>query len=372
VFFKKIGGFQIAFEGAEDYDLILRITEQVDPSTIAHIPQILYHSRITEKSAHEPFPAKSVIAAGKRAVCEALRRRHEQAVIEDGLFPGSYRVRYEISGNPEVTIIIPTKDKAELVRKCVNSIITKTKYQNYRILLVENQSSEQETFTLYDCLLQNPNINLIRYDRPFNFSAMNNYAVSQVRSPYILFLNNDIEVISGEWLSSMIEHIQRVGVGAVGAKLMYPDNTVQHAGVIIGICGIAGHSHRYFPAGNHGYLGRADIVQDVSAVTAACMIMKKEFFVELKGFDEDLIVAYNDVDLCLRIRQSGRLIIYTPYARLYHHESVSRGNDRMPEKVQRAQREFAFMRTRWGSVIDRGDPYYNPNLTCDREDFSRK
>lgn len=214
---------------------------------------------------------------------------------------------------------------------------------------------------------------MLNYDQPFNFSAINNFAVNVVRSHYILFLNNDTEVISPEWLTALLEHAQRDDVGAVGAKLLYPNNTIQHAGVILGIVGhppVAGHSHRYFPGQHGGYCGRANIIQNVSAVTAACLLMKRELFIQIGGFEEELSVAFNDVDLCLKIRQRGYLIVYTPFAELYHYESLSRGSDDTPERKNRFRDEVLYIRRKWGNAIDGGDPYYNPNLTHEREDFS--
>ncbi len=367
----SVGGFRNDFDGAQDYDLFLRITEKSAPGTIGHIPKILYHWRMTGSSESGNSGVKPyAIKAAKKALSETIARRGLEAGVGEGIFPGSYRVRYTIHGNPEITIIIPTKDKSALLRTCIQSILDKTTYQNYQILIVDNQSSEPETFVYYESLRNNEKIRIIHYRKAFNYSIINNYAVAQTTSPYILFMNNDIEVISEDWLTAMLEHIQREGVGAVGAKLLYPDNTVQHAGVIIGIGGVAGHSHKHYSVKDHGYFGRMNIIQDVSAVTAACMLMKKDFFQKTGGFDEALAIAFNDVDLCLRIRQEGQLIVYTPYAQLYHHESMSRGYEDTPEKEQRFQQEIQFIRDRWGVVIDQGDPFYNPNLTLYREDYS--
>ena len=254
----------------------------------------------------------------------------------------------------------------------------KTEYNNYDIVIVDNQSTDNEIFEYYTSLEYNPKIKILFYNKPFNFSAINNYAVTQVDSPYILFLNNDPEVISSEWLSAMLEHAQRKYVGAVGAKLLYPNNLIQHAGVILGITGtpgqkgVAGHSHKYLPNNCTGYYLRPHIIGNYSMVTAACLMMRKEVFKEIGGFNEDLAIAFNDVDLCMRIRSAEYLIVYTPYSQLYHHESLSRGYENTPDKQARFTREVTLIREKWGRVIDNGDPYYNPNLTLESEDFSIK
>jgi len=299
-----------------------------------------------------------------------MRREIGIEKISEGFRRGTdYRIIYKIDNKPNVSIIIPTKDNVNILRKCINSIIDNTLYYNYEIILVDNRSINEETFNYYE-ELDEDFIKILKFDEEFNYSRMNNFAVSHCSNEYILFLNNDIEVITGQWLVSMLEHAQRDGVGAVGAKLLYPDGTVQHAGVIIGLGGVAGHSHKCFPAHNPGYFYRIQMVQDFSAVTAACMLTKKSLFEEVGGFDEkDLAVAFNDVDYCLKLRHKGYLIVYTPYAELYHHESLSRGYEDTPEKQKRFQQEVAYRKEKWGYVLD-NDPYYNPNLTRDREDFS--
>jgi GT2 family glycosyltransferase/2-polyprenyl-3-methyl-5-hydroxy-6-metoxy-1,4-benzoquinol methylase len=372
----SVGGFRSGYDGSQDYDLFLRVTEKIPPETIAHIPKILYHWRMIKGSAADQTDAKPyAITSAKKALSDALIRRGIQGEVSDGLFQSSYRIRYAIHGNPKVSIIIPTRDKVEILKRCIQSILEKTTYDNYEIVIVDNQSTDPNTAEYYLTLKNNPRIRLLHYDKPFNFSAINNFAVAQVDSPYILFLNNDTEVISDEWLTTMLEHAQQTNVGAVGAKLLYPNNTIQHAGVIIGIIGnpaVGGHSHRYLPDEHPGYFGRASHIQEVSAITAACLLMKKEVFNEIGGFNEDLAIAFNDVDLCLKIREKGYLIIYTPYARLYHHESLSRGVEDTVEKQERFKTEVNYIREHWGSIIDKGDPYYNLNLTRDKEDFSLK
>jgi GT2 family glycosyltransferase/2-polyprenyl-3-methyl-5-hydroxy-6-metoxy-1,4-benzoquinol methylase len=371
----EIGGFQQGYDGSQDYDLFLRITEKIKNNEIFHIPKILYHWRVIPDSAAASTGAKPyAYLAAKKALTDSMaRRKIDIEGVMDGCWTGSYRINYSIHSNPKISIIIPTKDKIELLRRCINSILEKTTYKNYELLIVDNQSESKDTFDYYEQIKDNLRIHIVQYNKPFNFSAINNYAVTQVTSPYILFLNNDTEVISGDWLSAMLEHAQRVNIGAVGAKLLYPNRTIQHAGIILGIIGdppVGGHAHRYLPDNNHGYSGRADIIQNVSAVTAACLLMRKEVFEQIRGFDENLAVAFNDVDFCLRIRDSGHLIVYTPFATLIHHESLSRGHEDTPEKRKRFLEEVQYIRKKWGEVIEKGDPYYNPNLTRDKEDFS--
>ncbi len=374
-----IGGFRSGYDGSQDYDLFLRCTERISPVSIAHIPKILYHWRIIRGSAADSVIAKPyAIAAAKKALADFLNRKGQLGEVFDGFSLSSYRIRYSIKSHPRVSIVIPTKDHVEILKRCVRSILDKTRYQNYEIVIVDNQSREDDTFDYYNSLNTDPKIRILHYDKQFNFSAINNYAVTQVDSPYILFLNNDTEVISGEWLSAMLEHAQRDGIGTVGAKLLYPNNLIQHAGVIMGITGtpgqkgVAGHSHKNLPANCNGYFLRSQIIGNYSAVTAACLMMRKNVFQEIGGFNEDLAIAFNDVDLCLKIRSAGYLIIYTPYSQLYHHESVSRGYENTPEKQARFSKEVRLIRDRWGTVIDSGDPYYSPNLTLEREDFSIK
>jgi len=375
----KVGGFREGYDGSQDYDLFLRVTELIDEKKIAHIPKILYHWRSVLGSAAKMVSAKPyAFMAAKKALKDALSRREIEAEILDGLLLSSYRVRYKIVEDPKVSIIIPTKDKVSTLKTCIDSILKKTNYKNYEIFIIDNQSKEEKTLKYYHRIKNNSKIKIVKYNKPFNFSEINNFAVSKVDTEYILFLNNDTEVISEEWLEAMLEHAQRKQVGAVGAKLLYPDNTIQHAGVILGITGtpgqkgVAGHSHKYVSDTEYGYFLRPHLTQDLSAVTAACMMMRKQVFKEVGGFNVNLAVAFNDVDLCLKIREKGYLIVYTPYAKLYHHESLSRGYEDTPEKQARFLKEIEYVRKKWGHVIDKGDPYYNPNLTLEKEDFSIK
>jgi len=353
-----INGFRKDYDGAQDYDLFLRVLEKIDERNIAHIPRILYHWRMSSTSVALSFDTKPYADdAGKKALRDAMRRRGiEIEDVQNAFSIGSYRIKYKILNMPEVTIIIPTKDNVKLLRNCIDSILNKTIYQNYKILIVDNQSKEDQTFEYYNTI-NNYKIKIIYYDNEFNYSLINNYAISQTDSEYILFLNNDIEVISGEWLNAMIEHIQREGVGAVGAKLLFSDNKIQHCGVVF----YEGNPyHIYYKNPNQdGYFGIVGIVRNYSAVTAACMLTKKSLFLEVGGFDPIFAVAFNDVDYCLKLKSKGYNIVYTPFASLYHHESQTRGAEDI--KQLRFRNELNELRKRWPG-IPFGDPSLNPNL----------
>ena len=269
-----------------------------------------------------------------------------------------------------MSIIIPFKDKSEFLKKCVNSILKRTEYEEYEIVLIDNQSEKEETFKYLDKIKENSGFRVLDFNKPFNFSAINNYAISKIDSEYLILMNNDIEVISPDWIESMLEFAQRKDVGAVGALLYYPNNTVQHAGIILGIKGIAGHSHLGVNKDSMGYFGRLKTIQNLSAVTAACLMTKKTIYNEVGGFDENYSHAFNDVDFCLKIRERGYMIVYTPYAELYHHESLSRGYEDTQEKQERFKEEIEYFKEKWSEILANGDPYYSPNLTLDREDFS--
>ena len=367
----EIGGFRREYDGAQDYDLFLRAIEMIKPTDIGHIPQILYHWRTHSGSTACSYDAKPyAIQAGKNAISAALKRRGVTGEVTDGLPYGLYRVKYHISGNPKISIIIPSKDKMSILKYCIESIRRKTTYQNYEIIIIDNSSTEPETFSYYQSLKKDPKMKIFSYHKPFNYSAINNFGVSNIETEFIVFLNNDTEVISEDWLSAMLEHAQRTEVGAVGAKLVFPNNTIQHAGVIIGINNTAGHSHKGYLSDNVGYFGRISLIGNFSAVSGACMMLRRDVFNQVGGFNELLTVAYNDVDLCLKIRQKGYLIVYTPYAELYHYESLSRGAENNPEKLSRSVEEIKYLKEQWKTVFERGDPYYNPNLTLAIENFS--
>ncbi len=366
---RAVGGFRSGYDGSQDYDLFLRICDYT--TRIAHIPEILYHWRAVEGSIGKDGAAKPyAYDSAKKALADHLQRRGLPAEVEDGFFIGSYHIRYAIPEPPKVTIIIPTRDKVRVLQRCIDSILEKTTYTNYQILVVDNKSCEQDTLDYYDELAREHRIRIIHYDKEFNFSALNNFAVRQVGSDYLVFLNNDTEVISPQWLDEMVGLGQRQDVGAVGCLLFYDNDTVQHGGVIIGIGGIAGHAHKHYSADEEGYFGRLKVVQNLSAVTAACLLVRRQVFDEVGGFTEELSHAFNDVDLCLKIREKGYLNVYTPFARLYHHESISRGLETSRAKRARFNRERCYCEERWQRILRQGDPYYNPNLSQDREDFS--
>ncbi|WP_051305209.1 glycosyltransferase family 2 protein [Desulfogranum mediterraneum] len=366
---ERTGGFRAGFEGSQDYDLFLRVSEQA--RQIGHIPQILYHWRAIEGSVGKRGDAKMyAYKSGRKALREHLARLKLAGRVEDGLFLGSYRIHYRLSAPHPLAIIIPSKDQVQVLKRCVDSILERTSYQHYRIYIVDNGSEEEQTFAYYRSLESREQVHILHYNQPFNFSAINNFAVGQTSEPFLLFLNNDTEVISPTWLEEMLGHIQRPEVGAVGSLLYYANNTVQHGGVILGIGGVAGHAHKYAQGREYGYFGRLKTVQNLSAVTAACLLTRRSVFAEIGGFEEGLSHAFNDVDLCLRIRRQGYLIVYTPFAELYHHESISRGYENTPEKMDRFKQEREFCEERWDKLLGQGDPYYNPHLSLSREDFS--
>ncbi len=339
---------------------------------IHHIPKILYHWRMSPQSTSYASTIKPAAERNAlRALEGALARRGIHGVVERTNLPHYFRVRREITGAPRVSIVIPFKDQPRLLRQCIESILEKSTYSHFEIIGVSNNSQSSETFALMQALAQrDARVRFYEYNEPFVFSSIVNFGVSKANGEHVLLLNNDIEVISWDWLEAMLEHSQRPEVGVVGAKLYYPNDTVQHAGIIIGLGGYAAHSHKHFFSNANGYFNRLNVIQNVSAVTGACLMVKREIYDRLQGFDEPhLGVAYNDVDFCLRVRELGYVNVFTPYAELYHHESISRGYEDTPEKQQRFEREKAYFRTRHAAILEQGDPYYNPNLTPDREDF---
>lgn len=366
---KKAGGFRQEFDGAQDHDFIFRCVETA--RRVGHIPEILYHWR-THKASTADNPASKMYAfdAGKRAIEAHLERTDTEGVVTHTPDLGFFRVKYPVQGNPLVSIIIPNKDEKETLKDCIESIRKKTEYENYEIIIVENNSTTEEIFQYYKELSQDPRIRLLRWKKEFNYSAINNYGVSHARGEYLIFLNNDVKIITPGWIKEMLGVCQRPEVGAVGVKLIYPDNTIQHAGCVIGIGGIAGHMFVDMPANRTGYLHKASILQDMSAVTAACMMMKRTAFEEAGGFTEKLAVAFNDVDLCLKVRKNEKLIVYDPYVQLYHMESKTRGAEDSTEKVRRFQEEIEYMRCQWIDILKKGDPYYNKNLSLTKWNYS--
>jgi glycosyltransferase involved in cell wall biosynthesis len=366
-----IGGFREGLEGAQDYDLALRCVERLEPNQIYHIPRILYHWRAHAESTAKSGNAKPyALRAGAKALDEHFRRQGVNAIAELLDF-GMYRIRYALPDPmPLVSLIIPTRNGLQLLRRCVESILEKTTYPNYEILLIDNASDDPAIFRYFKEIEAEARIRVVRDDRPFNFSALNNAAVKLARGEVVGLLNNDLEIISPEWLSEMVSHALRPEVGAVGARLWYPGNTLQHGGVVIGLGGVAGHSHKHLPQKMSGYFWRANLIQNYSAVTAACLVIRKSVYEEVGGLNEvNLQVAFNDVDFCLRVREAGYRNIWTPYAELYHHESATRGYEDRPEKQERFAKEVQYMKQRWGDTL-LNDPAYSLNLTLDREDFS--
>lgn len=354
----EVGGFRSGFDGNRDYDLVLRFTERTN--RIAHIPEVLCHLR--QVSAPDMTIAESSQGSGQRAIEDALRRRGLQGRVVTGT-PGKYSVQYQLRGNPLVSIIIPSKDRWRLLEECLRSVETRTDYARYEIIILDNGSTEPDTLKYLDAIARRWRVH--RCPGPFNFSAINNLGASLASGEYLLFLNNDTQVIRSDWLTAMLEQAQRREVGAVGAKLLYPDGTIQHAGVVLGIGGVAGHAFKGLRLSENAptYFNLADVVRNCSAVTGACMMVPRRVFAEVEGFDERFRVAFNDVDFCLRLRERGYLVVYTPLALLYHHESATRGRFHPLEDEELCLK-------RWGDVIRGGDPYYNGNLTLSREDWS--
>lgn len=364
---KKTGGFRREFDGAQDYDFILRCTEEA--KKIAHVHKVLYHWRTHEGSTSDnPDSKMYAFEAGKRAVAEHLKRLGIEATVEDTADLGYYRVRYALQGNPCVSILIPNRNEKETLEKCLKSIWDKTEYENYEILVVENNSTQEEIFDYYKEIDGKNHVRVLYWEREFNFSAINNFAVSQARGDYYLLLNNDTEVITRGWMKELLSNCQRSEVGMVGAKLYFPDNTVQSAGTIIGMGGLADHAFVNMPRKQAGYMHRASIQMNLSGVTAACAMVKKEVYEEVGGLEEELTVAFNDVDLGLKIVTAGYLIVFDPFAELYHYESKSRGTN--DEKNERHKKEVEYAQKKWAAFLEAGDPCYNKNLTLSKHNFS--
>jgi len=367
----KVGNFNTDCDGSQDYDMTLRLVEQA--AKVVHIPKILYFWRAHKNSVASDIAAKPyVIDSAQKALTDHLSRIGLKAKVLNSSIISTYKIEYEIFNQPLVSILIPNKDNVEDLHKCLKSIFENSTYTNYEVVIVENNSVETSTFTYYASLKKYANITVVTWDGKFNYSAINNFGVTFCKGEHIIFLNNDVEVISEKWIEEMLMFSQRADVGAVGAKLYYPDNTSQHGGVILGIGGVGGHAHKYFDRNAYGYMSRLCIVQNLSCVTAACMMMSRDVFEQIKGFDENYAVAFNDVDLCMRIRSAGYNIVWTPYAELYHYESKSRGNEDTPEKQKRFEGEVLRFKAKWAKELEAGDPYYNTNLTLEREDFSFK
>ena len=369
---RELGGFREGYEGSQDYDLALRCVERLSPSQIVHVPHVLYHWRtIAGSTAAGPQEKSYAGVAAKKSLTAHFERVGIRGRFEElSSFPGNFAHTIEPGDVPLVSIIIPTRDRVDLLKQCVESILEKTTYARYEVLIVDNGSVEQETLDYFEGLTVANRAKVLRYDAPFNFSAINNFAVGQAAGTVLVFANNDLEVISSGWLDELVSHALRKEVGAVGCMLYYPNDTVQHAGIILGLgqARIAGHAYHLQQRGYPGQMCRMHLTQQLSAVTAACMAVRREVFDEVGGFDEALGVAFNDVDLCLRIRAKGYAVVWTPRAEMYHHESASRGHDDVGARKERFDAESAFMASRWGAEL-LNDPYFNANLSLDDASF---
>jgi GT2 family glycosyltransferase len=364
---RQLGGFQPRFEGEHGFDLVLRAVEVIGPGAVMHIAHPLYQRDV---GAYAAASSEVRTALRARAVVEHLHRRGVEAdVVTVTEAPELLRVRYALPvPRPLVSVIIPTRDRAELLRLCTDSLRTRTSYQNLELIVVDNNSEQAETFALFD-ELQEAGARVLRDPAPFNFSGLNNRAARVARGEVLVLMNNDIEILTPDWVEEMLSFAARPDVGAVGARLWFPDGSLQHAGVLLGLGGVAGHGHKHLRRGEPGYARRALAHQQLSAVTAAVLMIRRAVYEEVGGMDERFEVAFNDVDFCLRLVERGYRTIWTPYAQLVHHESASRGAETTPEKRDRFAREISLMRERWGACLDR-DPAYSPNLTLESEDFA--
>lgn len=365
--------FRSQFDGSQDHDMILRLTAKA--KHIVHIPRILYYWRSHKGSVASSIDAKTyAIDAAKGAVTDHLTKLgYRNFEIESTrAFATIFRIKYELTSRPLVSIIIPNKDHVDDLSRCVESIINLSTYDNYEIVIVENNSETAEIRTYYEEISRHPRVQVVEYKGDFNYSKINNFGVQYAKGEYLLLLNNDTEVITPDWMEELLMYAMRKDVGVVGAKLYYPDKTIQHAGIVIGLGAhrTAGHTHYRIPEANVGYMGRLCYAQDVTAVTGACMMVSKALYEELGGLDESFTVALNDVDFCLRVREKGFLNIFTPFAELYHYESKSRGSDKKDERALRYQQESDRFRVKWADALAKGDPYYNPNFSLDHSDFT--
>ena len=359
------------YNGSQDYDFIFRCVEQA--RAIYHIPKVLYHWRMHSAStAANPESKMYCYDAGKRAIEAHLKRMRVEGEVVMTEHLGFYRVKYPVKGNPLISIIIPNKDEASTLDVCLRSIRERSTYKNYEIIVVENNSTNPDTFAYYDTLKKYQNLKIVEWLDLFHYPKINNFGISFAKGEYLILLNNDTEILTPNWIEELLSHCQRPEVGITGSKLYYPDDKIQHAGVIIGLGGIAGHAFSCQSRKDPGYFARAIVQQDLSAVTAACFMVSRAIYEEVGGMEEQLQVAFNDVDFCLKVRDKGYLVVYNPNVELYHYESKSRGLEDTPRKHARFEREVNFMKARWEKVLEKGDPYYNPNLTLVRGDFSPK
>ena len=376
VFLKKdavdaIGGFRTGYEGSQDYDLLLRSLHVIKDDEIDRIEKILYHWRAIEGSTAYGSDEKAYAhEAGLKALQDYFSSQNVH--VESGILSNTYKVNYlktETEPYPLVSILIPTRDGYDILHKCIESIIKKTSYPNYEILVLNNETTCKKTLTYFETIEKHENVTVLPYNKAFNYSEINNYGVFKSRGDIIALVNNDIEVVSGSWLDEMVSHACRKEIGAVGAKLYYDEGSVQHGGVVLGIGGVAGHAHKHFGHNAHGYFSRLKIVQNYSAVTAACLVVRKELFYEVGGLDEEnLSIAFNDVDFCLKLQEKGYRNLWTPYAELNHHESKSRGPEDTEKKKRRFEQEVGYMIKKWDQTL-KNDKYYNKNLTKKHENF---
>ena len=368
-----VGIFDAAYDGAQDYDFIFRVTERA--RQIVHVPKVLYHWRCHMNStASNPESKLYAFEAGARAIRAHYERVYPELKIKEvkkGVDYGIYHTIFELAEEPLVSVIIPNKDHREDLDKAMRSLLEQGTYKNLEFIVVENNSTDPETFDYYEAIQKElPQVRVVYYKGGFNFSAINNFGVSYAKGEYLLFMNNDVELINPDTMRELLGYGQREDVGVVGCRLLYEDDTIQHAGVVIGFGGIAGHTFIGLHEVQNSYFHRALTAQDYSAVTAACMLTKKKLFLSVGGFTEELAVAFNDIDYCLKVRAAGKLVVYNPYALLHHYESKSRGLEDTPEKVERFNREVARFMKRWPEILKQGDPYYNPNLTLRKSNFA--
>lgn len=365
--------FRTQFDGSQDHDMILRLTDNA--RKVVHVPKLLYYWRAHAGSVAGNIEAKPyVVEAARGAVADHLRRHgfSHFTITSTRAFETIFKISYEIIGEPKISIVIPNKDHTEDLRRCIKSIVEKSTWENYEIIVVENNSETKEIFSYYEELKNNPQIKVVTYDGEFNYSRINNLGVSQATGDYVLLLNNDTQVITVNWMEELLMYAQRQDVGAVGGKLYYGDKTIQHAGVVIGLGAhrTAGHVHYRQKRENLGYMGRLCYAQNMTAVTGACLMVKKALYEEAGGLDESFAVSLNDVDFCLKLRSMGYLNVFTPFAELYHFESISRGLDDKGASAERYNDESAHFRKKWEKELAAGDPYFNPNFSLDKPDFS--
>ncbi|HEY1375780.1 MAG TPA: glycosyltransferase, partial [Gemmataceae bacterium] len=363
-----LGGIRDGFDGAQDYDLVLRATEQA--RRIVHVPKVLYHWRMHSQSTAQNAQNKTyIVEAGCKALSEHLERMKTPGRVIPTSLAGAYRVIYHLPRQPLVSILIPNRDSAQMLSRCVESL-AQTSYAHYEVLVLENNSEQAETFAYYRQLGRRDNVRVVPWDKPFNYAAVNNYGAAHARGEVLLFLNNDVEAIDPDWLEWMVKHALRPEVGVVGAKLLYADDTIQHAGIVVGMGGVAGHIHLRYPRDAEGYMRLLRITHNCAAVTGACLMTRRAVFEEAGGFDESFVLAFNDVDLCLQVQSLGYRVLWTPEAELYHLESKTRGYEDTPEKLARFSREYKLFVTKWQRYIQTGDPYFNPNFRLDRSDYA--